>query len=870
MVTSAWSTQQLAEFVVSVSAADSEEAAALTAVERAAEALDVDVAAIVGGGKVVAAVGYAVGTAAAADLEAVKPGDEGSSLDVPGVGHCAAAAASLEYPPGATFVVARPGPGGLTREETGLLRSMGRVASLTIRMLHLLGEERAAREQLLELAREQAALRRVATLVAEAASPDAVFSAVAEEVAQLSEADVANVLRFEEDGSATVIGGHGDPALLPPIGARLAVAGEGVVVAVLRTGRSARADRFCGPPGSAGDTFRRAGVRTGSGSPIIVEGRLWGAVVAARARPEPLTSAAERRISAFTELVATAIANAQARVELRAVADEQAALRRVATLVARAVPPAEVFAAVAEEVGRLLSVDLMVLARYDPEDVFTVLGAWSPTGDTPAIGLPRPLARRGVTARVRETGRPARVDFDVDGRNPAPPSAVKLGIRSAFGAPINIEGRAWGVAIVASTSDEPPPPETEERLAAFTELVATAVANTQSRAELEASRSQCRRAAEEQAALRRVATLVARGVPAAEIFDAVASETKRVLDVDGSALMRFESDGSMTMLAADSVLPHVSDIGERIIASDGTAAARVLATGRPARVESYDAAAGWTAGRMRTLGYRGSVGAPVVVEGRIWGAIIASWAQGRAMPTDTEGHLVQFTELVATAIANAQAQAELTASRARIVATADETRRRIERDLHDGAQQRLVSLALQLRAAQDAVPPELDALAAELGGVAAGLNHALDDLREFARGIHPAILAEGGLAAALSTLARRSAVAVDLDVRVHQRLPEPIEVGAYYVVSEARANASKHAEASSAFVEVEALDDVLRVSVRDDGVGGADFAHGSGLVGLKDRVEALGGRIGLESPHGMGTSVEVELPLTAGAPVAFG
>ena len=857
---------RLAEFVVSVSAADSEAGAALTAVERAAEALDADVAAIVAGGKLVAA----VGSAPVAELEAVKVGAEDAFLEVPGVGPCAAAAASLDYPPGATLVVARPGPGRLTREETSLLHSMARVASLTIRMLSLLGEERAARAQLGELAHEQAALRRVATLVAEAAPPDVIFSAVAEEVALLSEADVANVLRYEEDGSATVIGAHGDPRLHPPVGARLTVAGEGVVVSVLRTGRPARADRFFGPPGSLGDTFRRAGVRTGSGSPIIVEGRLWGAVIAARARPAPLTAAAERRISAFTELVATAIANAQARVELREVADEQAALRRVATLVARAVPPAEVFAAVAEEVGRLLSADLTFLARYDPGDAFTVLGAWSPTGDTPPIGSPRPLGERGVTTSVRQTGRPARLDFAAEGADAAPPSAVRLGIRSAFGAPINVEGRTWGVAIVASTRDESPPPETEERLAAFTELVATAVANTQSRTELEASRSECGRAAEEQAALRRVATLVARGVPAGEIFDAVASETKRVLDVDGSAVMRFESDGSMTMVAADSALSHVSDIGERITVSDGTAAGQVLATGRSARIETYDAAAGWTAGRMRSLGYRGSVGAPVVVDGRVWGAIVASWAKGRAMPTDTEAHLAQFTELVATAIANAQAQAELTASRARIVATADETRRRIERDLHDGAQQRLVSLTLQLRAAQEAIPPDLGGLASELDGVAAGLNDVLDELREFARGIHPAILAEGGLTAALSTLARRSAVAVALDVRVHERLPESVEVGAYYVVSEALANAAKHAEASAAVVEVEALAGVLRVCVRDDGVGGADFAHGSGLVGLKDRAEALGGRIRLDSPRGGGTTIEVELPLTAGAAVASG
>jgi signal transduction histidine kinase len=333
--------------------------------------------------------------------------------------------------------------------------------------------------------------------------------------------------------------------------------------------------------------------------------------------------------------------------------------------------------------------------------------------------------------------------------------------------------------------------------------------------------------------------------------------------------MRLESDGSVTILAADSALPLVAGVGERVMPGAGTAVACVLSTGRPARIEGYDGAAGSASERMRNLGYGGSVGAPVVVDGRVWGVMVASWAEARAMPSGGEERLVQFTELVATAIANAQAKAELTASRARIVATADDTRRRIERDLHDGAQQRLVSLALQLRAARAAIPPDLGELAAELDGVAAGLNGVLDELREFARGIHPAILSEGGLAPALRTLARRSAVPVALTVRAEGRLPEPIEVGAYYVVSEALANAAKHSEASSAAVDVEAVDGVLRVAVRDDGVGGADFAHGSGLVGLRDRVEALGGRISVESQRGAGTSVEVELPLTPDAAVAF-
>jgi signal transduction histidine kinase len=216
---------------------------------------------------------------------------------------------------------------------------------------------------------------------------------------------------------------------------------------------------------------------------------------------------------------------------------------------------------------------------------------------------------------------------------------------------------------------------------------------------------------------------------------------------------------------------------------------------------------------------------------------------------------------VATAIANTDSRAELDASRARIVATADATRRRIERDLHDGAQQQLVSLALELRAAEEAVPPERGELRAELSGVADGLASVLDDLREIANGIHPPILVEGGLGPALKTLARRSAIPVKLDVGSRDRLAEPVEVAAYYVVSEALTNAAKHARASVVHVEVEARDGILRVDVRDDGLGGADPASGSGLLGLKDRAEAIGGTITLESPRGVGTSLHVERPL---------
>ena len=212
-----------------------------------------------------------------------------------------------------------------------------------------------------------------------------------------------------------------------------------------------------------------------------------------------------------------------------------------------------------------------------------------------------------------------------------------------------------------------------------------------------------------------------------------------------------------------------------------------------------------------------------------------------------------------------QNREELAASRARIVAAGDQARRRIERDLHDGTQQRLVSLVLDLRAAEAAVPPERPELRAQLDGVADGLAGALDDLRELTRGIHPAILSEGGLRPALKALARRSVVPVELDVDVQARLPEPVEVAAYYVVSEALANTAKHAQASVAYVDVRADDGSLHLSVRDDGVGGATPGRGSGLIGLTDRVEALGGTITLHSPAGKGTSLQVDLPIGEGS-----
>jgi signal transduction histidine kinase len=281
-------------------------------------------------------------------------------------------------------------------------------------------------------------------------------------------------------------------------------------------------------------------------------------------------------------------------------------------------------------------------------------------------------------------------------------------------------------------------------------------------------------------------------------------------------------------------------------------------------MDSYENAAGSTAARLRDLGLRAAVGAPIVVDGRVWGAAIVGSSRPEPLPPDTEARVADFTDLVATAIANAQAHAELTASRARIVAAADDARRRFERNLHDGAQQRLVSLGLQLRTAETSVPSGLGSLKEQISDVVDGLVGVSEEVQEISRGIHPAILSKGGLGPALKTLGRRSTVPVELDLAVDRRLPESAEVAAYYVVAEALTNAAKHARASQVTVRAEAGDATLHLSIRDDGIGGADSANGSGLTGLIDRVEALGGKMAVSSQPGSGTSLLVEIPVEVG------
>ena len=543
------------------------------------------------------------------------------------------------------------------------------------------------------------------------------------------------------------------------------------------------------------------------------------------------------------------------------IVEEQAALRRVATRVAGAAGPEEVFGAVAAEVGRLLDVDFTVLIRSDPPDMITVVGTWTGTGG-PApspVGSRFPVGGRNVSTLVLTADRPARLDAyaDVSGAIGETGSRAWR-FRSSVGVPIAVEGRPWGLILVANVRDESLPADTEDRLAGFTELVATAIANAQARVEL-------RSFAEEQAALRRVATLVARAAPPEQVFAAVAEEIGRLLAAGFTILSRYEPDGTHAVVGAWSSTGAAVPlpVGTRVRLWGRNAATLVFETGRPARIHDYADSTGPVTDVAHAWGVRASAGVPITVEGRLWGVMIAA-SHAEPLPADTEARLAGFTELVATALANAEAQAALTASRARIVAAADTTRRQIERDLHDGAQQRLVTLALHLRSkVQAAVPPGAGELTAQLDGVAAEIGGVLEELRELARGLHPAALAEGGLSPALKTLARRSAVPVRLDVQTDARFPEPIELAAYYVVAETLTNTAKHAHASVVDVQLAVGEGVLRVGVRDDGLGGADPTGGSGIVGLTDRMEALSGRISLHSPPGGGTAVQVVLPLTA-------
>jgi signal transduction histidine kinase len=384
---------------------------------------------------------------------------------------------------------------------------------------------------------------------------------------------------------------------------------------------------------------------------------------------------------------------------------------------------------------------------------------------------------------------------------------------------------------------------------------------------LEKSHRDLRALADEQVALRRVATLVARGVAPAEVLEAVAVEAAGLLGADAARIARYELDGTATGMAGYAVPGIETYVGERFTPPSGTVVGEVRRTGHAVRMDldDYDDA---IASVQHAEGVGSSVGAPIVVEGRLWGLMTASWRTGHQPSPAADERMAQFTDLVATAIANADTRAELTASRARVVAAGDESRRRIERDLHDGAQQRLVHTVITLKLAQRALAKsDGDGDGAKLVEDALeSAQRANVELRDLAQGILPSVLAGAGLRAAVGELVSTAPLPVSVDIP-RERLPESVEATAYFIIAEALTNVVKHAGASTARVKATLTGDALTLEVRDDGSGGADIDAGSGLVGLRDRAAALNGELRIDSPRGGGTTLVVTLPTrAAGAP----
>jgi PAS domain S-box-containing protein len=717
-------------------------------------------------------------------------------------------------------------------------------------------ERRQAEAEVERLADEQAALRRVATLVAREASQAEVFAAIAEECAHLFGTEDIGMVRYEGDRDQLVLASAGMFRDIFPTGSRQPLGGENAASRVFRTGQPARIDDYGRANGPIAEALRPIGLRCAVATPIMVEGRLWGAMITGTTGEEPLPRETESRLGQFTELMATAIANTESRATANRLTEEQAALRRVATLVAKEAPPAEVFAKVAEELATVLGdVDCSLFRDEGDGTASAVALSGARVSAGVRVGTRLPVDGDGVIASVLRDGRPCRIGEYSGATGAIAQRGRELGIRSAVGCPIVVGGRIWGAMGAARYEAEAFPPEAETRIGQFADLVATAIANADARAEVE-------RLAAEQAALRRVAMLVADGAAPAAVFEAVAAEMEGLLGADGVTLSRYEPDEEVTVVAHRGLNAALLPPGTRTSHQGTNVTSLVRRSERPARMEHYDDTHGAVAELIRGLGVRASVAAPIVVDGRLWGVTIASWTGEESPPGDTEERMAQFAELLDTAIANADSRDQLTASRVRLLAEGDEARRRVVRDLHDGAQQRLVHTIVTLKLAQRSLRQK-DGDAESLIGEA--LEHAERgnaELRELAHGILPSVLTRGGLQAGVDAFVSRLDLPVQVEVPV-ERFPVEIEASAYFIVAEALTNVVKHSHAGHAEVRASAHDGTLHVEVRDDGIGGAD-PDGHGLVGIGDRATALGGRLKVKSPAGGGTLVAATLPLTAG------
>jgi signal transduction histidine kinase len=645
---------------------------------------------------------------------------------------------------------------------------------------------------------EQAALRRLATLVARGAPPEETFAAVAREVAQILEIRHAVVMRYEPDAAVTVVGvWNTGPIATTPLGSRWSLEKGTVTELVARTKEPGRVDAYVGA-GEAITALRDMGLDSAVGCPVTVGGRLWGVVVAGSAS-EPLPEDTEKRMLDFTDLVATAIGNA----------DSHAKLARSLAIEIEARGEAD------------LSAELARILLHAPD-----------------VKTAQPEAARHLARALK-----------------LPSAAIQLGAipddEDQVTFPLHDEGVPIGSLRVPAGLARPTLRRLRERVVPSLEVL------------LQAARERAR-ITDEQAALRRLATLVARGAPPDEIFTAVAREVGCIVELRYAGVVRYEPDATMTVVGVwNNGRVPTFPLGSRWPLEKGTASELVARTKAPGRVDDVHIIAG-TAGTIltshRVRGIKCAVGCPVTVGGRLWGAVVVGSMSG-PLPEDTEKRMLDFTDLVATAIGNADSHAKLEASRARVLAAADATRRLIERDLHDGTQQRLVAVMLELRAMEAMPPADPEELQGQLSHMTQALDEALEDLRGIARGLHPALLSRRGLEPAIKALARCSPIPVELNMCADRHLAERYEVTAYHVVSEALTNAAKHADASMVHVDLIVKGATIRLAIRDDGKGGADPDRGSGLLNITDRVEALGGTLEITSPAAGGTSLLAEFPI---------
>jgi signal transduction histidine kinase len=687
------------------------------------------------------------------------------------------------------------------------------------------------------LADERAALLRVAELVARAASPAEVFASVVTEASRLLRGRAMTLTHFEGPGELAVVASRNGPA---PVGDRIVFEADTLPDRVLRCAAVVRVDDYTEELDAA--LAASYGLGAAVSAPVTVSGAVWG-MLTATSPSEPLPPGTEDRLEQFAQLIALAVGNSQARTEFTALADEQTALRRIAELSARGMSAGDVLQAVAVEGSGLSGVDFTTVLRYEADgstEIVALDGA--PAGVV--VGMRASPAGDGAVQQLWRTGRAARVDnlAGVSGRWPQ--IASRAAYTASIAAPILLQGALWGALVVVSR-DQPLPRGIEDQLVRFADQVGIAISAVDARLRLRAL-------AEEQAALRRVAELVARGVAADEVFVAVTNEASALLGDLAVALMLYDDTGAVVVATCNCPAP----VGLHVPFSAGTAVDRMFRTGRPAHVDTYEDTS--LADITSEVGITSTTAVPITVEGRVRAALVSSNVASTSRAA-VEARLAQFAELAAVAIANAETQAKLTASRARVVATADETRRRLQRDVHDGTQQRLVHAVIALKMACNTV----EAGSATAGFVEEALSNverASSELRDIVHGILPRSLTYGGLRTGLESLVGDLTLPVEVRVTT-PRLPSAVETTAYFVVAESLTNAVKHARAHRASVSVDLDGDTLVVEIRDDGVGGADPTRGSGLTGLLDRIDAADGSLTIVSPHGDGTAVRAELPV---------